>query len=274
MEWTDEIRHALAAPFPEEEIGFLPRAANGNRALALAHVDARSVQNRLDSVVGPAGWSFDYFVIDAPIGKKVKGELTVLGVTKCDAGEADREDEPLKSAVSDAIKRCAVHFGIARYLYYLPQIWGNFDQQKRRFSETPQLPHGALEKALATCGYRGPMPAPVVVESRSQRQPTPQANREPAAPRTEREIPAPSRIDPPARAPHPQVDTDERPAQRAGAGYTEGGAVVPQAPSSGAMVCATAGCGKPLTKGQHDVSMRAFGSPFCPACQRQQSRAA
>lgn len=41
-----------------------------------------------------------------------------------------------------------------------------------------------------------------------------------------------------------------------------------------AMVCSVPGCGKPLNKGQHDVSMRAFGAPMCPGCQRQQARAA
>src|SRR5205823_8806255 len=103
---------------------------------------------------------FDFDVIspDAPpahAGTRVKGRLTVLGVTKCDAGEAAAEDEPLKAAVSDALKRCAVHFGIARYLYYLPQIWVPYDAAKRRFTETPRIPAGAIERALAVCGYRG-----------------------------------------------------------------------------------------------------------------------
>jgi hypothetical protein len=40
------------------------------------------------------------------------------------------------------------------------------------------------------------------------------------------------------------------------------------------MACSRPDCGKPLTKGQHDVSIRAFGQPLCPACQKQQARAA
>ena len=51
-------------------------------------------------------------------------------------------------------------------------------------------------------------------------------------------------------------------------------AAEPREASPAAMTCATQGCGKPLTKGQHDVSMRAFGQPLCPGCQRQQARAA
>src|SRR3954465_9472540 len=116
-DWTREVQDALAAPFPEDEVEFLPRATSSGRALALAHIDARSVMRRLDAVVGPDGWSYDFEML-SPDGKKVKGKLTVLGVTKCDAGEAGTEEEPLKAAVSDALKRCGVHFGIGRYLYY------------------------------------------------------------------------------------------------------------------------------------------------------------
>jgi len=38
------------------------------------------------------------------------------------------------------------------------------------------------------------------------------------------------------------------------------------------MVCAQPSCRKPLNKGQHDVSLRAFGMPLCPSCQRQMAR--
>src|SRR4051794_880883 len=122
IEFTREIVDALAASFPEDEIEFLPRAHSNGKALGLPYIDARSVMRRLDAVVGPANWSFDFDVV-SPDGKMVKGRLAVLGVTKCDAGEASTEDEILKSAVSDALKRCAVHFGIGRYLYYLPRVW-------------------------------------------------------------------------------------------------------------------------------------------------------
>lgn len=35
-----------------------------------------------------------------------------------------------------------------------------------------------------------------------------------------------------------------------------------------AMACSEAGCGKPLTKGQYDVSLRTYGRPLCPADQK------
>jgi hypothetical protein len=38
------------------------------------------------------------------------------------------------------------------------------------------------------------------------------------------------------------------------------------------MECSNPGCGKPLTKGQHDVSLRSYGQPLCPSCQKQFTR--
>ena len=157
MEWTHEIQQALAAAFPEDEIEYLPRTPSNGKARAAAYIDARSVMRRLDAVVGVGNWSFDFEVL-APEGKMVKGKLTVLGVCKCDAGESDAEGEALKSAVSDALKRCAVHFGIGRYLYYLPAVWAPFDPQKRHFTETPRHNRAVFEKALAMCGVTSSAP--------------------------------------------------------------------------------------------------------------------
>jgi len=117
VNWSEEIQQKLLAPFPDEMIEV--------REGKFFYVDARAVQSRLDEVVGPANWSFDYSVLHAEQGGVgIKGCLTVLGVTKCDAGEhwraSDRDKiEVFKAAVSDALKRAAVHFGVGRYLYEL-----------------------------------------------------------------------------------------------------------------------------------------------------------
>jgi hypothetical protein len=36
----------------------------------------------------------------------------------------------------------------------------------------------------------------------------------------------------------------------------------------GKLLCSNPSCGKSLTKGQHDVSVHAYGQPFCPSCQK------
>jgi hypothetical protein len=47
----------------------------------------------------------------------------------------------------------------------------------------------------------------------------------------------------------------------------------PAAGGSGpAPECSAPGCGKPLTKGQQEVSRRSYGRPLCPNCQRQATK--
>jgi hypothetical protein len=110
-EWTKEIAAALAKPFPDSIIKERPIASG----LMAKYIDARAVEERLDEVVGPPNWSFTWL----PVEKAVRGSLTVLDVTKEEAGYPNSNDdaEPFKSAVSDALKRCAVQFGVGRHLY-------------------------------------------------------------------------------------------------------------------------------------------------------------
>ncbi len=148
---STEVAEALAAPFADGEVNFKPQAISGNRALAVAFIDARTVMRRLDSAAGPGSWEFDWEPVASPDNRvAVKGRLTVLGLTRCDAGEASREEEPLKSAVSDALKRCAVHFGIGRSLYDTPPQWFGYDQGQRRWTEQPRLPGAGPAPTVTT----------------------------------------------------------------------------------------------------------------------------
>jgi hypothetical protein len=111
-----ELFAALAAPFEPNEIKV--RSHTGRQ---LHYITARTVMNRLDSALGPENW-WDEFV---PNENSVLCRLTVRlpdgsTLTKSDAGGyagmADSGDDD-KSGYSDAFKRAAVKFGIARYLY-------------------------------------------------------------------------------------------------------------------------------------------------------------
>jgi hypothetical protein len=110
-EWTKEIAAALAKPFPDTIVKERPIASG----LMAKYIDARAVEERLDEVVGPPNWSFAWEAVE----KAVKGSLTILEVTKEEAGypNSANDEEPFKSAVSDALKRCAVQFGVGRHLY-------------------------------------------------------------------------------------------------------------------------------------------------------------
>lgn len=46
------ITAALSAPFDAREVKFKPQSVKGNRARALAYVDVRVIQDRLDDVLG------------------------------------------------------------------------------------------------------------------------------------------------------------------------------------------------------------------------------
>jgi hypothetical protein len=137
MKFTTEIKENLTKTFDESEIKFKPTAIKDGNALALAYVDARTILDRLDEAVGIENWNDDYEVVSP---NKVICKLTIFGITKSDAGEShDTDKEPLKSAVSDALKRAAVKFGIARYLYRLPKTWCKYDNSKNEFLEIPDM---------------------------------------------------------------------------------------------------------------------------------------
>lgn len=114
----------LAAEFPREAISWRAQSLtkDGDKAMALAYIDARDVMDRLDEVCGPADWQDRYEFHGSRticyLSIRVNGEW----ITKADgAGDSDVEAE--KGAISDALKRAAVKWGIGRYLYHLTSPW-------------------------------------------------------------------------------------------------------------------------------------------------------
>lgn len=144
-EWTDELRIALARPFPVSAVKWKPGklTRDKTRALAMAYMDARMPMIRLDRTVGPGGWEDAYRAVQVGADCGVECALTILGVTKCGIGVPSKV-EKLKGAYSDALKRAAVKFGIGRYLYAIPSVWCAYDEQKKQLAETPLLPAWAV----------------------------------------------------------------------------------------------------------------------------------
>lgn len=119
------IYERLAAEFPRDAIHWRSQSLmkSGNKALALAYLDARDVQDRLDQVCTPAGWRNT--VEETPKGRVISTiEILIDGqwIGKCD-GAGDTAVEGDKGGISDAFKRSAVLWGIGRYLYRLPTVW-------------------------------------------------------------------------------------------------------------------------------------------------------
>jgi hypothetical protein len=115
----------LSAEFPQGAIHWRAQSVtkDGDKAMALAYIDARNVMERLDEVCGPAGWTDSY--METPKGRLIC-TLSILvdgvWISKSDgAGDTDVEGD--KGAISDALKRAAVKWGIGRYLYDMPTPW-------------------------------------------------------------------------------------------------------------------------------------------------------
>jgi hypothetical protein len=120
-----KITQALAAPVDPAAVKFKPAVVQGDRALALAYVDARVIQDRLDEVLGVENWQDEYYSLpDGSVVCRLRLRLGDEWVTKVDVGspsEQPDEHDRVKAAFSDALKRAAVKFGIGRYLYRLPE---------------------------------------------------------------------------------------------------------------------------------------------------------
>lgn len=143
------LTRALAAPFDPSEVHFKPGVISGNRALALAYVDARAIQDRLDSVLGVEGWQDDYECLpDGSVICRLRLCLDGEWVTKVDVGSPSEQPDGgdrLKAAFSDALKRAGVKFGVGRYLYRLPGQWVDYDPKRRQLVKMPSLSRPAQE---------------------------------------------------------------------------------------------------------------------------------
>jgi len=136
----DAILAELAKPFDPAVVEFKPGAVakSSNRALALAYVDARAYETRLDEA-DPA-WSNAY-LREYPEGRVVVTcTLTLGGVTRQAIGEClvatanGAEENAATSAEAQAFKRACAKFSLGRYLYSVPQVWADYDPAKRAFT--------------------------------------------------------------------------------------------------------------------------------------------
>lgn len=163
---------ALQAPFKAEDIEWRIQQSglkNGKPwAQALAYVQARAIQQRLDDVISPAKWRNEFS--KAPEGGILCGISIKVGdewVTKWD-GASNTEIEAVKGGLSGATKRAAVQWGIGRYLYKLETTFvevtdargqhyiaikeNKNDQQPkyRGYWNDPKLPSWALPTGTTT----------------------------------------------------------------------------------------------------------------------------
>ena len=146
-----QMTEALSAPFTKSDVKWKPQAVKGNRALAIAYLDARAIQDRLDDVLGVEGWQDDYQILpDGSVVCKLQVRFAGEWICKTDVGSPSEQPDGgdrLKAAFSDSLKRAAVKFGIGRYLYRNPPTWVGYDPVKKQLLETPQIPASPRQRA-------------------------------------------------------------------------------------------------------------------------------
>lgn len=134
----------LSADFPLESIRWRAQMVNNGKALALAYLDSRDVQDRLDVACGVDGWKDSYHDVgggrtSCTIEVKINGEW----IGKSD-GAGVTQVEAEKGLFSDCFKRAAVKWGIGRYLYDVKNVWVACEVKQngkfKKFLEQPTSP--------------------------------------------------------------------------------------------------------------------------------------
>lgn len=137
----------LASPFPPDiirwRIGQVSK--DGGKGMALAYIDSRDVQRRLDDVCGEY-WTDEIIVqsnglVTCRIGIWFDDRLVwrqdgTAAMQERPTGDLDAKAEQKiemsqKGAASDAFKRAAVKWGVGRYLYDLPTPWVKVNQYRQ-----------------------------------------------------------------------------------------------------------------------------------------------
>lgn len=165
---SDDIFARLSSPFDPSEVDWRVGSTNADKSkgMALAFVDTRVVMDRLDTVVGPAGWQDSYMIAE---GKTVCNLAIKCGdewVWKAD-GAGDTDFEAAKGALSDAFKRAAVRWGIGRYLYNLASPWVPIESRgKSHFitAEGKRTLDALLRKGAHAPSSTEPTPKPMTAD--------------------------------------------------------------------------------------------------------------
>ena len=136
------LKEKLEKPFSDDELEFRVGATNSDKTkgLALAYIQARAIQNRLDEVVGIENWKVSYKEINGGFISKLELKINNEWIAKED-GSGITDYEAIKGGISCAFKRVASVWGIGRYLYEIEGQWLPIEQKGKNyvFKEIPKL---------------------------------------------------------------------------------------------------------------------------------------
>lgn len=145
----EEIIRRLREPFGGREIEWKIQVTSQDkkRGMAVAYMDARAVQKRLDETVGPFNWKNVYSLWhdnSQICGISIFYDERKEWVTKFDGAE-NSDFEPIKGGLSDSFKRAASVWGIGRYLYEMEGVWVETEARGKSFV-IRQSEYGKLER--------------------------------------------------------------------------------------------------------------------------------
>lgn len=137
----------LKQPFDPKFVKWRVGATNADKTkgIALAYIDSREVNKRLDEVCGIANWRDRLIEVTNGFVSEIDIKIDDEWVTRSNSA-GNTQVEAIKGGASDAFKRSASKWGIGRYLYYLPNVWVKIVPQGKShvLAEIPELPDWAL----------------------------------------------------------------------------------------------------------------------------------
>ena len=136
------LKEQLEKPFLDDELEFRVGATNSDKTkgLALAYIQARAIQNRLDEIVGIENWRVSYKEINGGFLAKLELKINNEWIAKEDGANVT-DYEAIKGGISSAFKRAASVWGIGKYLYEIESQWLPIEQKGKAyiFKENPKL---------------------------------------------------------------------------------------------------------------------------------------
>jgi hypothetical protein len=180
IEWNRLTEH-----FDPADVDFKPQtfSKDGTKALAIAFVDPRRYQEKLDAVLGIANWSVEYRslgeVTTASETTKARGAVVArLTIFDTDTGRTVVREEvgefdgtgmaQYPTASAQAFKRACVTLGLGRYLYDLPQTWAVVENRRITDSEIARMRSqlGKLRSSAKSAQTTPPKPTQTDAEAR------------------------------------------------------------------------------------------------------------
>lgn len=144
-----QITEQLQKPFPAEDIEWrvqrVVKVGDKAKAIVLAYVTNRAIQNRLDKVFGIGNWKNEFKEWrDTGVLCGISVKIGDEWVTKWDGAE-ETQIEAVKGGFSGSMKRAAVQWGIGRYLYNLEENWVDIKDRGQHYINSKVKVNGKEE---------------------------------------------------------------------------------------------------------------------------------